>query len=389
MTNAIGARAKRVWALAFLCAGLGCGLMGPVLPVLARQWGLADNRSGLLLGMLLAGSCCGTLTLQHRLERAVRRGVLCASAGMAGFALCTRSSSTHIYVVALLTVLMTGFGLGSLMSAVNLLAGRLPVQQRSGLLARLGAVWCVGAMLAPAFVASGFLGMSLAGRLLLLAALFLGCLLDQDAWRSEATDSVTPHVALNPHPARFVTFACVAAMFLYGGAEGSISGWLPTFANRYGGSTLAQAPWVTSALWLGLILSRMAVPRELTRAVRERILKVALIGTALLLVQLIAVPQVSGISAGLIVGLLIGPGFPLVLSGTLDWRLGTRRMGIVLAAAAMGGAVCPLVLGQLSMFLGLRTAMLLPVAILLALPWVPGRTEPMTLRGGSREAISV
>ena len=389
MTNAIAAKTKRVWALAFLCAGLGCGLMGPLLPVLARQWGLGDNRSGLLLGLLLAGSCCGTLTLQRGLERAVRRGVVCAAAGMAGFALCTRSSSGDIYAVALLAVLMTGFGLGSLMSAVNLLAGRLPVQQRTGVLARLGAVWCVGAMLSPVFVAPRVLGLSLSGRLLLLAALFLGCLLDRDAWRGEAPDSVTSHEAVNAHPARFVTFACAGAMFFYGGAEGCISGWLPTFANRYGGSTLAQAPWVTSALWLGLIVSRMAVPRELTRAVRERILAAALIGTALVLAQLIAIPQLSGISAGFIAGLLIGPGFPLVLSGTLDWRLGTRRMGIVLAAAAIGGALCPLVVGQVSMFVGLRGAMLLPVAILVALPWLPKRAETMSLRSVSRKAVSV
>jgi fucose permease len=389
MTSAITAEAKRAWALAFLCAGLGCGLMGPLLPVLTRQWGLADNRSGLLLGLLLAGSCCGTLTLQRRLERAVRRGVLCAAAGMTGFALCTRSSSGEIYAVALLAVLVTGFGLGSLMSAVNLLAGRLPAPQRTRLLARLGAVWCVGAMLSPVFVAPHLLGLSLASRLLLLAALFLGCLLDPEAWRGEATDSATSPVALNAPSARFVTLACAAAMFLYGGAEGCISGWLPTFAYRYGGRTLAEAPWVTSALWLGLILSRVAVPRKLRRAVRERFLTAALIGTALFLAQLIAVPQVSGISAGFIAGLLIGPGFPLVLSGTLDWRLGTRRMGIVLAAAAMGGAVCPLMVGQLSMVVGLRGAMLLPVAILLAIPWLPRRTGPVLLRGVCCEAVSV
>ena len=160
MTNAVAAKVKWVWVLAFLCAGLGCGLMGPLLPVLARQWGLADNRSGLLLGLLLAGSCGGTLTLQRRLEHAVRRGVFCAAAGMAAFALCTRSNSPSIYAAALLVVSITGFGLGSLMSAVNLLAGRLPVQQRTGVLAQLGAVWCVGAMLSPAFATPRFLGWS-------------------------------------------------------------------------------------------------------------------------------------------------------------------------------------------------------------------------------------
>ena len=361
--------------------------MGPLLPLLARQWALTDARSGLLLGLLLTGSCGGTLTLQHRLERGVRRGVLCAAAGVITLALCTLSYSA--YLVAIGAVTLMGFGLGSLMSAVNLLAGGLPPQRRTSTLARLGAVWCAGAMLSPAFAGWRLLGMPLWIRLMFLAVLFLACLLRPEAWQgSDGESQVVVDKLAGQGSKRSVTLACAAAMFLYGGAEACISGWLPTFANRYGEPTLGAAPWVTSALWLGLIVSRAAIPRGLTPASRERMLKAALPGTALTLILMIVAPRTAGIAIGFLLGVLIGPGFPLVLSGTLDWRLGTRAMGVVLAAAALGGAVFPPVLGQISMFIGLRSAFIVPVIILASVPWLPRRAKSTSVRLSTRVPIS-
>src|ERR1700751_1816810 len=80
------------------------------------------------------------------------------------------------------------------------------------------------------------------------------------------------------------------------------------------------------------------------------------------------------IVAALMAGAFIGPAFPVMLSSCLDWKLGTRWMGIVLAACAIGAAVLPLLVGKAAEAWSLRWAMLLPLAAiagLVATPWLP------------------
>ena len=67
---------------AFVLAGLGTMLLGPILPLLSRQWQMRDAQSGLLLLAQFCGATVGGATVSSRLRRDLLVGFLAAAAGV-------------------------------------------------------------------------------------------------------------------------------------------------------------------------------------------------------------------------------------------------------------------------------------------------------------------
>ena len=146
-------------------------MLGPFLPHLLVQWLLRDHQVGMLVASLFLGSLSGTLLLSDRLESSLRRGALAAAAGCGLFAWCIHLD--HGFATGLLALLLLGFGMGQLMSSINLLVGAMPADVRTRGLANLGAAWCVGAIVSPIVSTVMFPQISPALRLGMLATLFL------------------------------------------------------------------------------------------------------------------------------------------------------------------------------------------------------------------------
>ena len=56
-------------------AGLGTALLGPILPVLARQWQMADAQSGLLMMAKFCGAFLGGVSVSRRLRWSLLAGL--------------------------------------------------------------------------------------------------------------------------------------------------------------------------------------------------------------------------------------------------------------------------------------------------------------------------
>ncbi len=103
---------------AFVLTGLGTAMLGPLLPLLTRQWGLRDEQSGLLLMAQFCGAFLGGVSVSWRLRRSLLMGMGAASGGIACFAM------ARGLTVACAGLLLAGLFLCHSITAVKIVAGQ-------------------------------------------------------------------------------------------------------------------------------------------------------------------------------------------------------------------------------------------------------------------------
>jgi FHS family glucose/mannose:H+ symporter-like MFS transporter len=313
----------------------------------------------MLVTCLFLGSFSGTLALSNNLDRCLRRGTICATSGCLGFAWATHLTTG--FRPALTALLVLGFGMGQLMSSINLVVGAAAEEIRSNQLANLGAAWCTGAVLSPLLSTILVQSVSPSLRLALLAPLFL---LPLAAPRSHPS-------APTQLPSRMQSSAwlangallCTLIFLVYGGIEASISAWMPSFATRQSAGHAAAAQWTLSLFWLGLIVGRTLVGALVAPQSEALVVRFATLASVACLLWLIFAPTFAQVLACCVVtGICIAPLFPLLLSAALSRGYSNRTMGLMLACCALGSAVFPYLLGLVSDFSSLRVGMVLPIA---------------------------
>jgi fucose permease len=155
---------------------------------------------------------------------------------------------------------------------------------------------------------------------------------------------------------------------LYSGVEASIGSWMPLFAARYGVGPVAAAQWIISLFWLGLIAGRLGLAAFVTPARERLILRCSLACSAGCLTLVLAFPTSFAVSLGsALMGVCLGPIFPLILAAAIEHRLQARSMGVVLGACGLGSAILPSFIGFISNLSTLRLALGVPVIALLVL----------------------
>ena len=352
---------------AFVLTGLGTAMLGPLLPLLARQWHLLDAQSGLLLLAQFCGSFLGGATMNWRLRRGLLLGMAAATAGLVVFALAPGLA------VACPALFVTGFGLGHSITAINILAGQRFTASRASALALLNFFWSLGAMLAP--LVAGWLTPHLSLPLLLLgfAGLFAACglllLFEMRGGFGDARVNDGQLGTTMPGLPRAVLLFFMGMLFLYGGLETCLSGWLTTYALRYGDRRLLVSEYTTMLLWMSLTCGR-AISAALLRRVRERLLwRWALGATVLLTVALALARSAVGIAAVTIgLGLSLSPWFPVTFSLLMGERPRARQAGLVIAVSGLGAAGLSWMMGVVSTHSGsLERALLVPIAAAAAL----------------------
>jgi FHS family glucose/mannose:H+ symporter-like MFS transporter len=340
--------------------------MGSLLPCVSAYWHLHDKQSGLLLSCLFLGSFSGTMLLSRNLRRTLRIGATAATIGLIIFA--TSAKSPSGFAVGICSLVMMGFGLGQLMSSINLLVGATPVLFRSRALANLGSAWCVGAVLSPLLTTVLISGASPTSRLAFFAPVFLLPViasLNRDLPRSE---DVQESGSIASGRFKRLVPLWIAIFLVYGGIEASVSGWMSMFAIRYQVSNTGYAQWLASVFWLGLIVGRLLVAGVVTQVEEKRLLSLSILSSACSLCFLVIAGSPGGLLVGIgLSGVCLGPIFPMLLSSALEYRLGSYAMGLVLAASGLGAAVFPSLLGIVSTASSLRTAMFFPPGALLLL----------------------
>jgi FHS family glucose/mannose:H+ symporter-like MFS transporter len=337
----------------FFLTGAGTLLLGPMLPVLSPRWGLHDKESGLLLGMQFLGAFLGAMTLGPDLQKNLTLG--CAAIVL-GFGCVAVAAETHSgFVLGLGAFTVAGFGLGRTITSINLIVGRRFSDRRASALSVLNLTWGIGALLGPVGAdlterRYGIAGMFafFAGACAIVATASLICLRQS---LNIATSMPRPHSAPAARERgewRLTYFG--AAFFLYGGFEGSLSGWLATLSTRMPGGTVRLGAAVTTCLWMGLALGRAAAALLLLR-VSERVLMPAGLALSGILSLYLLGPIGSGAVLAVLagsIGLGFAPVFPSLCALLLVPGASVRGSGTVMALSALGGAVFPWLVGDLS-----------------------------------------
>ena len=363
--------------LCMLLSGFGTVFLGPTLPVLAATAHASDSGSGFFFTAQFLGAFFGGLTTSRRLWFSLIRGSAAAAIGFASLAVCAALHASLPWDAAALLPL--GFGVGQMLTAVNLLASQRFSSSRGSALSLVNLSWSLGAMSAPFLLGSLLPRVRLGTLLGCVAALFVAtCVAAVENARGLGLTLVNPTGKSSRRRLRtpvFVYFAFL--LLLYGGVETSISGWITTFGTRYGSSALQTSALGATALWIGITAGRALAPL-LLRLTRERTLLTATLVAASALTALLSRANGATVIIALagLLGVALAPWFPLVLSSMLGEGAAPGEVGTIIAVSGIGAATLPLLLGAVSRASGsLRVALLVPLCglvLLLALSFRRG-----------------
>lgn len=349
-------------------SGFGTIFLGPTLPALAASAGTSDSGSGLFFAAQFLGAFLGGLTTNSRLWFCLLRGSAAAAFGFAALSQCARLHTSLPWTAAALLPL--GFGVGQMLTSLNLLASRSLSSGRASALSLVNLSWSLGAVVAP-IALGGLLG---AVPLSVLLASVGGCfalaVLAAARNASHGRCIALPHLsaarARLPRTA-FLYFA--ALLLLYGGVETCLSGWVTTFGIRYGSGSVQTSALGATALWIGITAGR-GLAAVLLQRIREGTLLTAALSLATLLVVVLSQahgPVAITVTAGLL-GMALAPWFPVVLSAMLGEGATAGETGTIIAVSGLGAASLPLLLGIVSRSSGsLRIALAVPLTGLLLL----------------------
>ena len=153
-------------------------------------------------------------------------------------------------------------------------------------------------------------------------------------------------------------------LFLYGGVETSLDGWLTTFALRYGSRTLVLSEYTTLTLWASLTAGRALSSLLLLRAGERRLRNVSLMLTVACILALIAAHGALAIAVlAALLGFSLAPFFPCTFALLIAERPSARQAGVVLAVSGLGAAFLPSLMGVVSTHSGsLQIALVIPLA---------------------------
>jgi MFS transporter, FHS family, glucose/mannose:H+ symporter len=366
----------------FVVCGMVTVLPGPLLPLMAARWGLRDVQSGGFFVAEFAASMVGAILSPRRLRRNLPLGYGFMTAGVVLLTIARQAAHAALgHMLALAAFALVGLGTGLSVTATNLMVGMMgdaSTEERSGdtrsgeRARRLSVVnlwWGIGAVACPWTIAAAEHGGFLRGLLLLLTAGTAGmfaALLPQ--WReAELGAAGAPRAAAGADKGVLVFFA--AFLFLYVGVETVVGGWIPTYAHRFSGMTLAHASATVSLYWMALLGGRLLGSLAL-KTVAERAVLLPSLGLALIAVATLVAPHstpavlvsVAAAGAG------FGPVFPIGVSRMLARVRDHRNTGWAFAMCSGGGATLPWLTGLVSTRAGsLRVGFAVPVAALAAI----------------------
>jgi fucose permease len=331
--------------IAFLLSGVGSTMLGPLLPLLGRRLELGDGGAGALFMALFGGAAVGSIGCGRVLEHWGYRRVLCTGYVLLGLGGAMMAAPSTAAVS--MGILLIGFGLGLVIPGSNLLVAELSGERSASRLNWLNVCGGSGAVAGPPAVAWLRDATGLAGVAGLMCALALSSAIV--LFRTAPATHVE-HGEPGPSRRRFQLSVAIL-LFLYVGAETTLSGWLPTMAIRRAGAHSGLEALPLSAYWGAMMAGRGVAALLLRRYSVGRLMRVLLLGAPVAAASLALGSTTFGIAVcAALAGLFFGPVFPnaiAVLQAAFPAE--ARRLGPpVFAAASTGGAVVPWIAGWVS-----------------------------------------
>jgi MFS transporter, FHS family, glucose/mannose:H+ symporter len=332
--------ATRIVYATFLATGVGVVLPGAMLPLLLANWHLSDAQAGILFFLFFIGSTSGAVLSRGSLPKSIARGCLAVVIGAALLAVASRGA-------AFFAIAVYGFGLGIVMTSLSLLQSRRCESERAAQLARLNLAWAIGACLGPSLVLRGATAWGTPAVLLGVAAFFgltAGLAL-------VALPHVDAAITTAPVPRSRNPMALLLVLVpLATGVESATGGWLATYSRR-SGQTLGEVIGAATFFWVGMLVSRFIQSHRRIATASALALFVGgpWLMSAALGVLLISTGGASMLAGALLLGLAIGPMYPLLLA--LALRHG-EASNVVFVMAGCGASLLPLLTGLVSKWSG-------------------------------------
>jgi MFS transporter, FHS family, glucose/mannose:H+ symporter len=351
----------------FVLAGVVTTLLGPILPLLIARWGMSDERAGLFFTFQFFGNLAGIASLGWLISRrgygqTFVIGFAMISVGIAGL-----NSGNEF--VCLSGTAVFGYGLGLILSGVNLWVAEVAGPRRTAALSILNVAWGLGAISCPALVLFGHK----AGRLSLLILGITGAsalvafaiaMMNVEPVAHGSGEATRPGGEVRGGK-RFA-IALGGLFFLYIGTEGCVGGWAASLAKRMGNSGGNLWELAPMFFWAGLLAGRAMAP-VILRLIAERTLFVSgLVLAGSFSGALWWATSFRGIAICVALsGLGLSCIYPLIVS----WMVGhygseAKHAGSILfALASVGGAILPALVGYTSTHTGsLKAGLLVPFA---------------------------
>lgn len=342
----------------FILVGVGTTMYGPLLPALSRRWQMGDGGAGLLFGAVFLCAVLSALMVTVLLRRfrgwtLMLWGFVLVGSGALGL-------SGGVWLAGFVGSCLLGFGLGMVNPTANLAAAAMWPGRTGSALTLLNLFFSVGAMGAPpligwcvekgwaAWFPVGFGIITLLGAF--VAARMEGPEGSREPNRETARTEDAPTDAGWRRLAPFAG-ASMALLFLYVGVEVSLGGWATTYLLRTASAGAMLAASAPSAFWGAILLSRLISIAILPRVGMLPVLVagsgLALAGSAWMLLP--ETPWVV-LAAVALAGFGLGPVFPNGVGYFLQHGGpgATRITGVVFASGSVGGAVLPMMIGQVS-----------------------------------------
>lgn len=377
---------------AFVALGIAQASLGPTLPDLAANvssdlqrtsYGFAAHALGYLLGSVIGGQLY---------DRVKGHPVIAAVLGLAACMLSVIPliSSLPLLIVALLIL---GIAAGALDVGGNTLIVWVHGRQVSPYMNALHFFFGVGAFISPVIIAqaitrTGGIQWAYWSLALLVLPVALVLLAFPSPTIADAQGNPGDEGSLASIQIRrdWLLVALIALFFfVYVGAEGSLGGWVATYAREAGLGNAAEAAYLTSAFWGALTLGRLLSVPVAMRLTPRQVLAGDLLGL-LLSVVLLGLGGDSRVltwlgAAG--AGLSMASIFPTTLSlAERHMTISGAVTSLFFVGASSGGMVIPWAIGQLFEHAGpqivplfLLAAALLDIAIFSIIVVHTKRTE--------------
>ncbi len=323
---------------------------GPVIPELQARFQLSEAAAGAALSVQVVGTVIGVLIAQPVLRRWGNRATLVTALSLivAGAMLIALAPS---WPVVLAGAAVAGLGIGGCDPLITQLF-ILGLGSRSPRMVNIvHGCFGIGTVAAPFLVAG--IGAEryplVFGSVAFLAVLALSTMRPLAPRPTPADSPVdAPQAVRTPQAARLGAVIVGGLLTLYiahFAVQFGIGNWLPTRLLDLGHSSLL-ASLATSGYWLMMVIGRFSAAALAHRISPTTLVTVSTVGMTGAI--LLAFYPPATIWAYLLAGLFIGPIFP----NGLTWLTSTgyaqgSAFAYVIAAAMVGGIVCPPVIGAL------------------------------------------
>lgn len=360
--------------VAFIALGLPDGLLGVGWPSIRTGFAIPLDAIGMFLIAGVAGYMTSSFLSGYLLARIGVGRMLAGSCLLTGLALIGYTLVPQWWMMIALGA-FTGLGAGAIDAGLNTYVA---AHFGERLMQWLHASWGIGITLGPFIMTLGLTALNswrfgyqmVGGFQLALAAWFSLTLATWD--RNNASATATPTRKLTDHNTSISAtlrlpraWLSMMLFFLYAGAESGLGIWTYSLLTESRGVEKELAGLIAGSYWLTFTIGRIAAGMVTGRVGVNRLagggLAGALLGTGLLVWDL---PGSANVLAVAVIGVSIAPIYPAMTSGTTA-RVGDHHaantIGMQIAAAGLGAATIPGLLGVLARQISLEV---IPIGLL-------------------------